>query len=473
MIKKFGGKFVGLLLVGLMVLALFSGEAGADSGNIGGKPANPDPQNPRTSTIFIKTIQLGASAQDAIEIINNTTEEKSIEVYAVDSVRSSGGAFACAQAAEPIENAGKWVEMSSSELKLASGKKITVPFTVTVPEQADIGEHNACIVIQEKKDETFQSGIGLNFRTAVRVAVLVPGDIIKEIRATGINVAPKQRKIDITAKVKSESNVSLDTLVAVNLRPLFYGEGSSKENTFPVLRGEEAEWNFEFDKPFWGGLYRASYSASYNGDTSLTLGAQTTSENVKRVVGPSKIVFVWGHPAALLVEAFVLLIVAGILVFIPKKLLAKRKIRKNWVEHEVLSGETLESIAEDNGLSWKKLAKGNKIKAPYLVEEGSIIKVPGRKRDREKEVDEMEIKVKAPEIVPEENNVLSPDNNDFEEEDRYLTEIEQEIAEDMAIKKKKPAAKKQPAKSASNKSTTKTKPKAGKAKSGPKKIAVK
>jgi LysM repeat protein len=423
-------------MLSILFVSSISGVVGAESGGgIGGKPANPDPRNSRTSTIFIKTIEPGTGAEDEVEIINNYSESKTIQIYAVDSIKSSGGAFACAQAADEIKGAGSWIKLDKSEIRMDAGQKLRVGFNISVPKGSDVGEHNACVVMQEKKDATTQAGVGLNFRTAIRVAVLVPGDIVKSIRPTGISVTTNKDKLSVIPRVKSESNVSLDVLMATRLRPLFLGKGQSKETTFPVLRSEEAEWNFEFNKPFWGGFYTASYDVSYNSDTRLSLGEDSAASKTT-VAGPNKRVFVWPNPLALLIEVLVSLIVILLLVIVPRRFMWRHKVNKKWQSYEVKSGETLEIVAKKLGIKWKKLAKANHIKAPYTVMVGSVIKVPGNRKgplndDVESEaysIKEMPTNDIKPETEPNDNELA---NDEAEEED-----IIKELNKDASTKKK-------------------------------------
>ncbi len=370
-------RFGRVLFLGILVSSLGLGlTANAEGGNIGGKPANPDAKKPRTSTIFIKTVEPGESAEDGVEVINNTDAEKVIQIYSVDSVRSSGGAFACAQASEAKKDVGAWVKLEEDEVKLLAGQKKVVKFNVNAPLGADVGEHNGCIVLQEKADPEFQEGIALNFRTAIRVAVLIPGDIIKELNGSGISVASKKKTVEVKAKVKSKSNVSLDAEIDVRLEGILFGSKQAQSNTFPVLSKEESEWNFEFKKPFWGGFYKAGFGVSYNGDTNAVLGEETSSTNLKRVEGPTKVVFLWPHPYALGIELLVLILLVTIIGYTPKKIIEKKKIKSLWQSYTVKKGDTLEGIAEPRNIGWKKLAKVNKIKAPYVLVEGSELKVP-------------------------------------------------------------------------------------------------
>ena len=108
-------------------------------GGIGGRPAYPDPDNERTESIFIFETAPGATEEDGVVVINNTEEEKTILVYATDTTPSSGGGFACKQYAEEVTEEGSWFELAKDEMTLESGTNQIVPFTVSIPEDIDVG----------------------------------------------------------------------------------------------------------------------------------------------------------------------------------------------------------------------------------------------------------------------------------------------------------------------------------------------
>src|SRR5688500_3251992 len=80
----------------LVLMCLVSPVHAVESGGIGGRPARPDPSNPRTESIFVFPVEPGQKTENAVRVYNNSGTEKIIGVYAVDSQVSSGGSFACA-----------------------------------------------------------------------------------------------------------------------------------------------------------------------------------------------------------------------------------------------------------------------------------------------------------------------------------------------------------------------------------------
>ena len=149
--KRFNWRYL-VILVALMATTAFASNALAMGyGGIGGRPAYPRPDNPRTESIFIHTLDPGVVQKDGILLVNNTEKQKTLQVYAVDSMVSSGGAFACRQMTEPKNDVGNWIKLKKSEVTLNSKANEIVPFTITVPQNAGVGEHNGCIRSEERR----------------------------------------------------------------------------------------------------------------------------------------------------------------------------------------------------------------------------------------------------------------------------------------------------------------------------------
>jgi len=379
-IKKRFVIFSGIALV--MVATLVPLNVFAETGSIGGKPANPDSLNPRTQSIFLKTISPNETVADAVKVINNTNEKKTILVYATDSVPSSGGAFACAQAVDTAKSVGSWIKISQTSVEVASNSSQTVPFSITAPTDAEPGEQNGCIVLQEQKEVNFQSGIALNFRTAIRVAVLVPGEIRKELTLLGIGVSHNGSKVILNPSVKNTGNVSLDAKIDTRIKTVIGTTVSSQTSKYPILRDQITEWNFEMDSPFWGGFYTASYDVEY--DASPTFIGSTEPKQLTSMHGQQKIFFAIPHILALLLYALLIAAITTAVVAYRQYRLRKANIKTHWVEYIIKDGDNIQNIAKTQHVRWTTLAKTNNIKPPYILEPGKTIKVPGAKTTTKK-----------------------------------------------------------------------------------------
>lgn len=345
------------------------------SGGIGGRPAFPRDDNPRSESIFIHTIEAGNSVEDGILLVNNTDEERTIQVYAADALVSSGGAFGCEQLAEDSDDVGAWIQLAEDEVVVPPAGNRVVDFSITVPENTDVGEHDGCVVVQEKKPVAEnEQGIGLSFRTAIRVAILVPGNINKDIEIVDFGSSIKPNDIILTPVIENRGNVSVDADIQTNIDYFFGANFSQAGGSFPVLRGQTGEWNLRHERPFWGGFYRAELTVSYNDNIDEFLG-EGSDQSVTLNYG-SKWLFVIPHPLAAAVELLVLFVLGFGVWRIRRQLAIRKRIKRDWHTYTVKSGDDIETLATRQQVDWRLLAKANSLKAPYKLQAGQKLKVP-------------------------------------------------------------------------------------------------
>ena len=373
-----------LSLAMVLLLLVPSSVFAVEYGGIGGRPAYPDPSNPRTKSIFVFTLEPGQTIENGVRVINNTEEKKTLMVYAVDSVVSSGGAFACAQFNDQKKDVGSWIKLAKNEVTLEPLTNEVVPFTISAPATVDVGEHNGCIVIQEKKATTTgqrKQGINLTFRTGLRVAVLIPGEINRKLEIAGFDFSQRPEGGYLAKpRVRNLGNVSIDADVKVWVDYFFGPNLTVKGGQYTILRGQESEWNFKIDKPFWGGWYKTYLTVAYDPHKEAVVGKE--SGKGLEVLSTSPVYFFASpQPLALLIEIVVLLLIVVVIFRIWLWYKRRRWIEKEWVEYQVQSGDDLKALAEKFDVSWKLLARVNNIKPPYTLESGIRIKVPPYNHD--------------------------------------------------------------------------------------------
>lgn len=378
-----------LLLLGITVLAFSTMPALAvEQGGIGGRPANPDPDIPRSESIFVYELDEGASKNDAIIISNNSSETKTIEVYAVDAQTTNTGSFACRQKVEQRDGVGSWITLEQETVTLEPATRDTVDFLIELPDIADVGEHNGCIVLAEVDDDDADEatgGVSLSYRSALRVAVTVPGDIIKELAFADLTVAGDQREdfakqasYILSPTLDNTGNVSLDTTITTRLTSIF-GNEITNSGTFPILPRDSMSLQLRVTPSFWGGIYRASADATYNENPETGIG-QGKGDDLKTITRQAGWVAVPPTSAALAIIASVLAILTtSVLYWLYRKGSLFNPI-KNWRTHRVGTDENIQKIAQDYNVSWKKLARVNKLQAPYTVKPGMRLYVPAGKR---------------------------------------------------------------------------------------------
>lgn len=367
-------------ILSVVIISLLFGSLGgvfAQNANtgVGGRPAYPREDNERSSSIFVHTLEPGESTIDGINVINNSDATKTVAVYATDSVASSGGAFACAQKVDEVEDVGSWVKLDKNSVTLEPQESEIIDFVVSVPADTEVGEYNGCIVMQgEEPPVGTDQGIGLSFRSAIRIAILVPGEVIKNLEIVDFNGTVHQDKVTLTPYIENTGNVSVDASIETILYYINGAVYSRAGGQFPVLRGETGEWNFDHNRPFWGGLFKAKVTASYDANTENYLGA--SNPQIKTLNYPETWILVMPTWQALIAEIFgLILVILGIKRFIDF-LRFRRGVVRSWKEHTVVAGDNIKSLAKVHKITWRALARANKLKAPFTLEVGQKIKVP-------------------------------------------------------------------------------------------------
>lgn len=358
------------------VCLLGSSSAGAATGGIGGRPADPDPDNPRSQSIFINTVDRGKSAEDKVLVSNGSDETKTIEIYVVDGVVTNTGAYTCRQRAEPLSGSGRWIQLSQNEVTLGPDSKLEIPFIVSVPDNADVGEHNACLVFEEKDDAGQASGnIRLHTRQAVRAVTTVPGDLHREIKLDSFSVKSSEGNTTFSLTTSNKGNVSADVSIKVYLVSMFNKTKYDNGGVYPVLPNEKLDLTYEqTDGPFWGGWYDARVAIEYNTNAGM-LGFDKSADRAE-VFSENQMIFIAPSAGAIGVMSVVALaILTGLLAWV-LGVREKSKRENSWVKYSIVKGDTLEDIATKRGVSWKVIAKYNQIRAPFTLQEGQSIKVP-------------------------------------------------------------------------------------------------
>jgi hypothetical protein len=362
---------IGIVLYALFVLMTTPLVHAVESGGVGGRPANPDASNARTNSIFVYEIKKGESKQDAVKVFNNSDSKKTIQVYATDATTGSGGSFACKQRVDDKTGVGSWIDIDTQSFTLEPQQSKEIPFELTVPDDTVSGEQDGCIAIEDVSQTPTDTGNGVTIstRSAIRVAVLVPGQITKGIDILSLSVK-KEDALKLALSLRNNGNVSLDTDIDISVRNLGI-EIAQAGGTFPVLSGVKSDYNFSVDRPFWGGLYQVVAEARYNDSKGAVLGVGEKDATVSK----SSLIFIAPTLPALLIE----LLFIGLLAWFARRLFLHRKERAIWAKnatnYTVKAGDDIQSIAAEHGMKWQVLARMNKLKAPYHLNTGQTLSV--------------------------------------------------------------------------------------------------
>ncbi len=363
-----------IFVIIITLISPFNNVFAIEYGGIGGRPAYPQTGNERTQSIFIHTLEPGVTKKEGVKVINNTKQVKSIIVYTTDSTPSTDGAFACKQKSEPKIGISKWITISQEIVTLNPMSSQIVPFTISVPNDADTGEQNGCILIQESKEKmSGQSGATLSIRTGLRVAITVPGEIVRNLELSKFLVTKNKNQITLSPEVTNTGNVSIDTDLKVVTKNIFGKVLQEHGGVYPVLRGQSSSWNFEVKKMTWGGFYSVQASIAYD---QIQKDGQ-----VKKIIQKSKKELVYSTPSiiGIIGRVIILLAVITLAYYLWYNRKRNKIIKKTWVDYPVQEGDTIVELSNKVDIPWKRLAHINLILPPYVLKPGTTIKIPPHK----------------------------------------------------------------------------------------------
>ena len=388
MIKKlYKNIFVGVsisLMFGASGLLILPAFAQSSSGGIGGRTTNIDPENPRTQSIFIYTMKHDEQTRDAILVANHTDEEKTILLSSVDGVVTNTGAYTCKQESEPVIGMGGWLKLDKDEVTLPAGGEEKVGFTVTVPANADVGEHNGCIAMQvDQAPAEATGGVRLHMRQAVRTVLTIPGELKRDLTISQFEVNKDNAGFPgYLMSVKNVGNVSADVDMRVRVKNSFGNEVFVTGGEYPVIPNETLTQNFNSGfRPMFGGWLTAEPSIRYDKRLGI-FGTQDQSAEFETKQGEVVKFFLWPTMLGWTIIATALI---GVILLVSWVIVSRnkdRELRKNLAKYTVKAGDTIESLARAKGRSWQDVAKINNLKAPYALSEGQEIILPGKKESK-------------------------------------------------------------------------------------------
>ena len=385
--RTYKGIFVGIsasLVLGASLFLVLPAFAQSSSGGIGGRTTNIDPENPRTQSIFIYTMKHDEQTRDAILVANHTDEEKTILLSSVDGVVTNTGAYTCKQESEPVIGMGGWLKLDKDEVTLPAGGEEKVGFTVTVPANADVGEHNGCIAMQADQAPTEASGgVRVHMRQAIRTVLTIPGELKRDLTISQFEVKTDKTKFpEYLMSVKNTGNVSADVDMRVRVKNSFGNEVFVTGGEYPVIPNETLTQNFNSGfRPMFGGWLTAEPSIRYDKRLGI-FGTQDQSAEFETKQGEVVKFFLWPTMLGWTIIATALI---GVILLVSWVIVSRnkdRELRKNLAKYTVKAGDTIESLARAKGRSWQDVAKINNLKAPYALSEGQEIILPGKKEPK-------------------------------------------------------------------------------------------
>jgi hypothetical protein len=127
-------------------------------------------------TTYGYTVDPGSTVEDGLVIANHGDTPLDLSVYTADGYTTDAGQFDLLVAGAESVGVGAWVSAPDGTVTIPAGKTVTVPFTVSIPDNATPGDYAGGIVTSlGAQDDT--AGISVDRRLGIRIALRVGGAI--------------------------------------------------------------------------------------------------------------------------------------------------------------------------------------------------------------------------------------------------------------------------------------------------------
>lgn len=185
----------GLLLAG-SVLPAAAGPFGA----VARPPAGPAAENPVVWSVrptpvdgqaersnFTFSLRPNQRVEDSIRIRNFGRNPLRLEVYAADARTTDNGAVDLLPSGQPSKRVGTWVSVQRRSVELTPGELVDVAFTLTVPDNAESGDHTGGIVTALRSPAAGGREVSVEQRLASLVQVRVDGPLRPAVAVTSLS----------------------------------------------------------------------------------------------------------------------------------------------------------------------------------------------------------------------------------------------------------------------------------------------
>jgi len=298
---------------------------------------------------------------DILEFENTEeTGEITIELGAVDGTSGDNGVIAFKVLSQKQAHIGKWIQLEPSKIVLKPREKVQVKISIEPGKYATPGTYVGGLSMMNYKKNvspTSNTSVKVSSRLVSKIFLTVPGEISNKYALKKFSYLNGEKNFDIG--FTNQGNTLLRLKGNINVVNRITGKKTTIE--FPetlIQKDESIEKKIISPIKDIIGFYEAKLNLSvdyYDGinDKYYPLGFVKNDINFN--------IIPW-----LLIIIILLITAVCIALYISKKRNDKKYLNE-CVKYQVKPGDTLTSIAKTYEMDWKKLAKINKILAPYSV----------------------------------------------------------------------------------------------------------
>ncbi|MFF8408438.1 WxL protein peptidoglycan domain-containing protein [Streptomyces omiyaensis] len=182
---------------------------------------------------FFLTADPGATLRDRVTVANKTAEPLTFRLYGADAYNTErDGGFALRTLKEPQTGTGAWIKPERATVTVPPRSAVTVPFTLTVPADADPGDHPGALVALDERIAPADGGsvaLGIQRAVGARVYLKVSGPAVPALAVEDVTLEQDRPVVPgvrdgtavVTYTLHNRGNVTLNPQVVLSAQGLF------------------------------------------------------------------------------------------------------------------------------------------------------------------------------------------------------------------------------------------------------------
>ncbi|MEU6271605.1 DUF916 domain-containing protein [Streptomyces populi] len=181
---------------------------------------------------FYLSADPGQTLRDKVTVANRTGGPLTFRLYAADAYNTArDGGFAVRTQAEKQRGVGAWARPARTRVTVPAHGRVTVPFTLRVPERAEPGDHPGALVALDERIETGSGSLTVGVRRAVaaRVYLRVGGPTVPALAVEKVRLSHHQPLVPgigsaaatVSYTLHNTGNVTLNPKVRLRAEGLF------------------------------------------------------------------------------------------------------------------------------------------------------------------------------------------------------------------------------------------------------------
>lgn len=158
---------------------------------------------------------------------------------------------------------GGWIALEESKVTLLKNETKDLPFTITIPESPEVGDHLFGFLVTSKEQKNVSGGMIMNTEYAYHGKLNIPGEKIIDMEVSNFQYVSTEKTNQFTLDIENRGNVYMPVSTNVKIANLIGGEEVDEVNKttdVPPSTTMTQKIDWESDTK---GLFKATATVNY------------------------------------------------------------------------------------------------------------------------------------------------------------------------------------------------------------------